>query len=378
MLLRRITACAGVMLTIGLAASSVTTAAEGESWIGREILAKRPDVKLKVGQQPGVSVAELAQPMRVEREQDDWLWIDSAGHAGWLKKDDVVPLDEADAFFSDLLQKEPKNAWAYNLRGLVRERRGELAAAITDFTEALRYDPQLAVAYNNRGIARDRAGDPEQAVEDFGEAIKLDPSYAAAFNNRGLARAKLGELKQAIADFDQAIRFDAKFAVAHNNRGVAREQAGDLAGAEQDYSAAIAIDPKLADPYVNRGNVLRGRGQYKQAIADFEKAVRLDPRNAAAHNNLAWLRATCPDEKYRDGKAAVEAAKQACELSGWKNPDWLDTLAAAYAEAGEFEEAIKTQNLALELAPEAQKADLQSRLALYREHKPFRDAPAKP
>jgi len=253
------------------------------------------------------------------------------------------------------LQKEPKNAWAYNLRGLARERQGQLEAAIADFTEALRYDPQLAVAYNNRGIARDRSGDAKQAIADYGESIKLDPSYAAAFNNRGLARAKLGELKQAIADFDQAIRFDPKFAVALNNRGVAREQSGDPAGAEKDFTAAIAIDPKLPDSYANRGNVLRGRGKYEQAIADFEKAVRLDPRNAAAHNNLAWLRATCPDEKYRDGNAAVEAAKQACELSDWKNPDWLDSLAAAYAEAGEFEEAVKTQTSAIELAPEAQR-----------------------
>jgi tetratricopeptide (TPR) repeat protein len=184
-------------------------------------------------------------------------------------------------------------------------------------------------------------------------------------------------LKQAIADFDQAIRFDPKFAVALNNRGVAREQSGDLAGAEKDFTAAIKLDPKLADPYANRGNAFRGRGQYEQAIADFEKAVRLDPRNAAAHNNLAWLRATCPDEKYRDGKAAVEAAKQACELADWKNPDWLDTLAAAYAEAGDFEEAVKTQTLAIEQAPDAQRPDLQARLALYKEQKPFRDAPAK-
>lgn len=377
MLLRQITARAAIGLAIVTTMSAAAPAAQGDSWIGREILAKRPDVKLKVGQQPGPSVAELAQPMRVENEQEAWVWIDSAGHAGWLKKDDVVLLHEADAFFSDLLRKEPKNAWAYNLRGLARERQGQLEPAIADFTEALRYDPQLAVAYNNRGIARDRSGDAKQAIADYGEAIKLDPSYAAAFNNRGLARAKLGELKQAIADFDQAIRFDPKFAVALNNRGVAREQSGDLAGADKDFTAAIKLDPKLADPYANRGNVLRGRGMYEQAIADFEKAVRLDPRNAAAHNNLAWLRATCPDEKYRDGKAAVEAATKACELSDWKNPDWLDSLAAAYAEAGQFDEAIKTQTRAIDQAPEAQKADMQARLALYEEQKPFRDAPAK-
>jgi len=64
-------------------------------------------------------------------------------------------------------------------------------------------------------------------------------------------------------------------------------------------------------------------------------------------------------------------------LSDWKNPDWLDTLSAAYAEAGQFEEAVKTQSLAIELASEAQRLDLESRLALYREQKPYRDEPAK-
>ena len=373
MLLWRTSAFATILLAIALTA----TAAEGVAWVGREILAKRPDVRLKVGQQPGASVAELPQPMRVENEQGAWVWVDLAGQAGWLKKDDVVPLDEAEAYFSEVLQKEPKNAWAYNLRGLVREQQGDLDAAIDDFSQALASDPQLAVALNNRGIAYDRKGEPQQAIGDFGAAIKLDPDFAAAFNNRGLARARLGELKPAIADFDQAIRFDPKFAVAHNNRGVAREQTGDLAGAEKDFTAAIALDAKLTDAYSNRGNLLRARGKYEQAIADFEKAVRLDPRNAAAQNNLAWLRATCPDEKFRDGQAAIAAAKEACELSDWKNPDWLDTLSAAYAEAGQFKEAVKTQNQAIELASEAQRADLESRLALYQEQKPFRDAPAK-
>lgn len=353
-----------------------STALSEESWVGREILAKRPNVALKVGQQFGASVAELPQPMRVAREQDAWLWIESAGHVGWLKKDDVVAVADAIEYFSELVKKEPRNAWAYNLLGLVREQRGEFEAAIRDFTEALRYDPQLAVAYNNRGIALDRSGELEKAVADYSEAIKLDPQYAAAFNNRGLAQAKKSDFKRAIADFDQAIRFDPKFAVAHNNRGVAREQAGDLAGAEQDFTAALSLDPQLGDAYANRGNVRRGLAKYEQAIADFDSAVRLDRTNAAAYNNRAWLLATCPDEKFRNGQAAIEAAKKACDLAEGKNPDWLDTLAAAYAESGQFDEAVETESRAIELAPEAQRADLQARLESYRSQKPYRDAPA--
>ena len=377
MLKRRLTRGAAIVLVVGLAASSAARAAEEESWVGKHVLGKRPDLALKVGEQFGAKVADLPQPMRVEREEGKWLWIDFAGKAGWLKKDDVVPVEQAVDYFSEVIQREPRSAWAYNLRGLVRERQGELQAAIRDFTEALRFDPQLAVAYNNRGIALDRNGEPKRAIEDYREALKLDPNYAAAYNNRGLAWSSLGDDKQAIADFDQAIRLDPKFASARNNRGVAWDKTGDLARAEQDFAAAIGMDPAFAEAYGNRGNISRRQGKYEQALKDFDKAIRLDPANAAAYNNRAWLLATCPDEDHRDGKAAVEAATKACELADWKSPDWLDTLAAAYAASGDFESAIKRQTQAIELAPEPQRADMQSRLELYRAGKPYREAPAK-
>jgi tetratricopeptide (TPR) repeat protein len=368
--------CATVMALIMGFAPVAAGAAEENSWVGREILAKRPDVALKVGEKFGASVAELAQPMRVVQEQGDWLWIESAGRSGWLKKSDVVQVSQAVNYFNDALKREPNNAWAYNLRGLVREQQGDFQGAIGDFTQAIRNDAQMAVAYNNRGIAYDRSGDPKHAVADYSEAIKIDPSYAAAYNNRGLAHANQGELKQAIADFDQAIRFDSKFAVARNNRGVVYDQTGNLARAEQDFSGAIQLDPKFAEAYGNRGNILRRQGKYEQALKDFDQAVKFAPNDGAGYNNRAWLLATCPDEKHCDGKAAVTAATKACELSKWKNPDWLDTLAAAYARAGDFDEAAKYESQAIEHAPEAQRSDMNARLELYRSGKAYQEPAA--
>ncbi len=364
--------CGAVVLIVGLAMSAAH-AAETESWIGKSILAKRPDVALKVGDKPGASAAELPQPMRVAQEQGDWRWIESGGKAGWLKKGDVIAFDQAASYFSDVIRREPSNAWAYNLRGLVRERQGELDAAIEDFAQAIRHDAQLAAAYNNRGIAYDRRGDPKRAIADYNEAIRLDPGYAAAYNNRGLAHANQGNLKQALADFDQAIRFDPKFAAALNNRGVVRDQLGDMARAEQDFTAAIGLDAKFAEAYGNRGNVWRRQGKYEQAMKDFDKVVQLEPNEGAGYNNRAWMLATCPDEKVCDGKAAVEAATKACELAQWKNPDWLDTLAAAYARAGDFDAAVKYQTQAMELAPEPQREEMKTRLELYRAGKPFQE-----
>ena len=93
---------------------------------------------------------------------------------------------------------------------------------------------------------------------------------------------------------------------------------------------------------------------------------------AVTCNYLAWLRATCPDEKCRNGQQAVEYATKACEMAQWKDEEYLDTLAAASAEAGDFDKAVEWQKKGMDLAPTSKKADFESRLKLYQEKKPYR------
>jgi len=140
-----------------------------------------------------------------------------------------------------------------------------------------------------------------------------------------------------------------------------------------------------ADLYCDRGTVHDQAGKFDRALADFAEAIRLSPRSCRAWANQAWVLATAADPKFRDGARALESALQARELwNRFQGPEWatLGTLAAAYAEAGQFEQAVETQTRVLELVVEekASKDDAaagQARLDLYKTGKPYHE-PARP
>ena len=139
-------------------------------------------------------------------------------------------------------------------------------------------------------------------------------------------------------------------------------------------------DPKPSAAYLNRGNAWAGKGEHDKALADYAEAIRHDPQFLAAYNNLAWSLATRPERQLRDGARAVAAATKACELTGWKNAECLDTLAAASAEAGDFRSAQQWEQRALEITHPRTNAYRQfsQRLILYRNNQPYRLAASSP
>lgn len=161
---------------------------------------------------------------------------------------------------------------------------------------------------------------------------------------------------------------DAKF---YNNRGTTFGEKGQYDQAISDFNNAIEINPRYIKAYNNRGIVYRLKGQYDKAISDFNKAIEINPLDAEGYNNLAWLFATAKAPGFRNGKKAVDLAFKACELSEWRNAEYVDTLAAGYARAGDFDNAVKWQEKALGYPKLARPSEFQQRLNFYRERKPW-------
>jgi tetratricopeptide (TPR) repeat protein len=142
-----------------------------------------------------------------------------------------------------------------------------------------------------------------------------------------------------------------------------------------DYKKTIEANPNSFKAYVGEASAYRRKKDYSQAAACMKKLAEISSTGSdVALNSLAWFLATCPDSESRNATKAIEAAEKACELSQWKSWGYVDTLAAAYAEAGDFDQAIKYQELALKMAPaESEKVQgAKQRLELYKQRKPFR------
>lgn len=350
--------------------------------VGDKVVVIHDNVQVKVRTD---KVDKVGRGMRfvVREVQGEWIEI-SRGKPGFIEKQHVIPFTQAVEYWSGVIRSNQDDLVAYSARGYAYQELQAFDRAIVDFNEVIRRDASNASAYSARGLCRADRREYDKAIADYNEAIRLQGSSgsdamerAVDYNNRGIAWRKNGDNGKAIADFDEAIRIAPKYANPYNNRGIAFGTKGESDRAIRDFNEAIRLDPKYALAYSNRGNAWSDKGEYDNAIADYTDAIRLDPEDPYPYNNCAWLWATCPDARVRDGKKAVENATKACELDGWKIPEDIATLAAAYAEAGDFDAAVKWQTKATEMVPKSAKAYYRSLLALYQQRKPYRDESKK-
>jgi tetratricopeptide (TPR) repeat protein len=300
---------------------------------------------------------------------DQWYWLTPEERKQVLQNKwrdfNVVPA------IGDEKERKLGEFGLYCYIGVAYLEKKQFMQAILLFTKAIEANSEYAEVYLGRGAAYKETGQYDEAISDFDKAVELNPNIAVAYYSRGLIYSMKGRYDASISDYAKALKIDPKYIEVYFDRGAAYNKKGQYDQAISDFNKALEINPRYVEAYNNRGFAYKNKGQYDQAISDYTKALEINPRYALAYNNLAWLLATAKEPGFRNGPKALELALKACELSNWKNPYHLDTLAAAYARTGDFENAIKWQEKALESHEESKKTEAQQYLDLYREHKPW-------
>jgi tetratricopeptide (TPR) repeat protein len=263
-------------------------------------------------------------------------------------------------------------AWAHNRRGEMFIDAGRTVDALTEFQEALANDPKNSLAIHNRAVTLAQQNEFDAALIDFNRVIELNPGLAIAYHNRAELLAAQGKMDEAVADYTQALEIVADDPELYRGRAHALQQLGQFEQALTDLDNSIHLAPEDAQGYTQRGNLLADCGEYERALEDLEQSLAIEPTMAETHRALAWVKATCPQERYRDAYQALGAAKKAIALSPQDDYLALDALAAAHANAGEFDKAIETQRQAIDNAPVDAAAPMQSRLHIYKQRQPYR------
>jgi tetratricopeptide (TPR) repeat protein len=324
--------------------------------------------------------------------------------------------DEAIEHYQQALRLRPDDAAAHNNLGIVLTAVGRWNEAIEHHQQALRLRPDYTASHYNLAGALVAAGRTTEAIEQYHEALRLQPDYAEAHNNLGNVLAARGQFSRAIEEYEQALRLKPDYIEAHNNLAASLVRVGRVAEAIEHCREALRRKPDYAQAHENLGDALAAASRWDEAVAHYREVLRwqaesalarfklagvlaaagsthesigyydqflrLRPASVEALNNLAWLLATHEPAEGGDPSRAVRLAERARELSRAESAQCLDTLAAAYAAAGRFGDALPAAQRAAQLAESTGQValtnNIRSRLALYRAGRPYREASQSP
>ncbi len=206
--------------------------------------------------------------------------------------------------------------------------------------------------------------------------MRINPGDALAHGELGRVLLEAGQVEEAIEQCTEAARLDPKSAEIQYHLGVALSRKGEGEKAARQFELALELDPKLAAAHYALGIIRQNQRRLPEALKHWREAARLAPQWPEPLNNLAWALATSPQSELRDALEATKLATRALELTGTNNVGVLDTLAAAYAEAGRFAEAAASARQAQAAAAAVGAHDLAEqigqRLALYGANRPYR------
>jgi len=278
------------------------------------------------------------------------------------------------------LEINPTSSYAYNNFGTALAKQGNYADALVYFTRAVQLNPDLAKARHNLGKALGIQGQFDEALSQFREAIRLDPDWPAPMNDFAFLVAAHPELEG--RDVNEAIHFAGRACELTNYKNTAYlstlavtySAASRFSEAARTLETALNLDPNSATLHNGLGNALLSQGKFKEAINQMKRALEIELNNPDAKNNMAWIFATCSDSNMRNPSEAIRLAQEACIATDYKQASKLDTLGAAFASAGRFDEAIETMQKALSLVDKNDKHTLeqfQGHLDLYNVSKPY-------
>jgi tetratricopeptide (TPR) repeat protein len=308
----------------------------------------------------------------IERNPECWMAYSNLGVA-LLQKGQV---DEAIASYQKSLEIKPDYADAHGNLGTALLQKGQVDEAIAHYQKALEIQPQKADAHSNLGNAFLQKGQVDEAIAHCQKALEITPDYADAHSNLGNAFLQKEQVDAAITHYQKALQIKPDFSEALYNLGNAFLKKGQVDAAITYYQKALQIKPDFSEAYGNLGNAFLQKRQVNDAIAHYQRALEIKPLNVVFENNLALVLAASPTTSLRNGIKAVVLAQQANQLSGGSQPLVLRTLAAAYAEAKRFPEAVETAQRALKLAKDQGNAVLgetiESNLKLYQSDTPLR------
>lgn len=282
---------------------------------------------------------------------------------------------EAVAHYEAALRFAPADAQAHNNLANLLDLLGRVAEAVPHYLAALQIKPDFPEAEYNLAGALAGQGRLQDAVAHYQTALCLAPQNASAHYNLARLLAKLGRLQEAKDHYLAALRLNPRHSSACYNLGNLLLRLGEPQEAIAHFTAALQLEPDFPKAHFSLGKTLLSQGQAEPGILHLRTALRLKPDWAPALNQLAWTLATHPLPQIRDGNQAIPLAERLCEMTGHRQPASLATLAAAYAETGQFAKAVATAQAGYNLAVAAQQPELQATLRqqieLYRSDHPF-------
>jgi tetratricopeptide (TPR) repeat protein len=246
----------------------------------------------------------------------------------------------------------------------------------TLWRDTLSKNPGCWMAHNNLGSILLLAGRVQEAIGQCEQALQIRPNYAEPHGNLGKALAKLGRDQEAIKNYEQALQINPNFAGIHNELADAFLRQGKVPEGIEHYEQALRLKPNYVEAHLGLGVALERTGRVSEAGWHYRQALQINPNFPEALNNLAWLLATRPPAESGNAIEAVALAERASQLTNNRVPDYLDTLAAAYAAAGRFDAAVAAAQKAIDLARSAGQVELvkeiEARLELYRLGRAYR------